>query len=523
MLNYLSSTLEKEVSPLKSLLMVEDTASVAELYRAYLMPLDINIYLVRTGQEAIESLKRYSLDLILLDLMLPDMTGMDVLHAVKAFAPDIPVIFMTAHGSIDTAIEAMRHGAQDFLIKPCEADRLRITVNNALRKASILKSGKKYPKSQSYQGFIGSSPSMQAVYSIIDSAARSKASIFITGESGTGKEVCAEAIHAASLRGEKPFIAINCAAIPKDLIESELFGHIKGAFTGAVSEREGAAELADGGTLFLDELCEMDLDLQTKLLRFIQTGTFQKVGSSKMKSVDVRFVCATNRDPWNEVKAGRFREDLYYRLYVIPLHLPPLREREEDVIEIAYSLLGFMSNEEGKDFVRFSADVLERFKRYEWPGNVRQLQNVLRNVVVLNQGREITSSMLPPPLNDQHLLRHLSNVTFNKNVAFNQQADNNQPSHNHRLSGYIQNRDQTTNVLPAETPIDLQVNPPQTKLELQSNNRGERIIIEPLWLTEKKAIEQAIALCNGNIPQAAKHLNVSPSTLYRKLQQWKEC
>ncbi|MDF4720815.1 sigma 54-interacting transcriptional regulator, partial [Vibrio parahaemolyticus] len=179
--------------------------------------------------------------------------------------------------------EAMRHGSQDFLIKPCEADRLRVTVNNAIRKATKLKNEADNPGNQSYQGFIGSSQTMQQVYRTIDSAASSKASIFITGESGTGKEVCAEAIHAASKRGDKPFIAINCAAIPKDLIESELFGHVKGAFTGAANDRQGAAELADGGTLFLDELCEMDLDLQTKLLRFIQTGTFQKVGSSKMK------------------------------------------------------------------------------------------------------------------------------------------------------------------------------------------------------------------------------------------------
>ncbi|MFA0678026.1 sigma-54 interaction domain-containing protein, partial [Vibrio sp. 10N.222.51.A6] len=308
------------------------------------------------------------------------------------------------------------------------------------------------------------SQTMQQVYRTIDSAASSKASIFITGESGTGKEVCAEAIHAASKRGDKPFIAINCAAIPKDLIESELFGHVKGAFTGAATDRQGAAELADGGTLFLDELCEMDLELQTKLLRFIQTGTFQKVGSSKMKSVDVRFVCATNRDPWKEVQEGRFREDLYYRLYVIPLHLPPLRERGEDVIEIAYSLLGYMSVEEGKAFVRFAEEVLDRFNQYEWPGNVRQLQNVLRNVVVLNNGKEITLNMLPPPLN--------------------------QPIENSLRLKEKQNEDITVKD------------------------------IFPLWITEKTAIEQAIKACDGNVPRAAGFLDVSPSTIYRKLQTW---
>lgn len=444
--------------------MVEDTASVAALYRSYLTPLGIDINIVGTGRDAIESLTYRTPDLILLDLRLPDMTGMDVLHEVKKSVPDVPVVFMTAHGSIDTAVEAMRHGAQDFLIKPCEADRLRVTVNNAIRKASKLKNDADNLSNQGYQGFIGSSQTMQAVYRTIDSAASSKASIFITGESGTGKEVCAEAIHAASKRGDKPFIAINCAAIPKDLIESELFGHVKGAFTGAATDRQGAAELADGGTLFLDELCEMDLDLQTKLLRFIQTGTFQKVGSSKMKSVDVRFVCATNRDPWKEVQEGRFREDLYYRLYVIPLHLPPLRERGEDVIEIAYSLLGYMSNEEGKGFVRLSPEVIERFNQYEWPGNVRQLQNVLRNVVVLNNGKEISLDMLPPPLNK---------------------------------------------------PMDNQI-----RVIKQDNESLSAHEIFPLWLTEKNAIEQAIEACDGNIPKAAGYLDVSPSTIYRKLQAW---
>ncbi|NOJ01754.1 sigma-54-dependent Fis family transcriptional regulator [Vibrio kanaloae] len=448
----------------KYLLMVEDTASVAALYRSYLTPLEIDINIVGTGRDAIESLNHRIPDLILLDLRLPDMTGMDVLFAVKQKYPEVPVIFMTAHGSIDTAVEAMRHGSQDFLIKPCEADRLRITVNNAIRKATKLKNSSENPGNQNYQGFIGSSQTMQQVYRTIDSAASSKASIFITGESGTGKEVCAEAIHAASKRGDKPFIAINCAAIPKDLIESELFGHVKGAFTGAATDRQGAAELADGGTLFLDELCEMDLELQTKLLRFIQTGTFQKVGSSKMKSVDVRFVCATNRDPWKEVQEGRFREDLYYRLYVIPLHLPPLRERGEDVIEIAYSLLGYMSVEEGKAFVRFAQEVLDRFNQYEWPGNVRQLQNVLRNVVVLNNGKEITLNMLPPPLN--------------------------QPIENRLRLKEKQNEDITVKD------------------------------IFPLWVTEKTAIEQAIKACDGNIPRAAGFLDVSPSTIYRKLQTW---
>ncbi|OCH15739.1 sigma-54-dependent Fis family transcriptional regulator [Aliivibrio sp. 1S165] len=469
----------------KYLLMVEDTASVAALYRSYLNPLGVEINVVAKGSEAIETVAKRAPDLVLLDLRLPDMTGFDVLAEIRKFNKEVPVVLMTAHGSIDAAVEAMQLGAQDFLIKPCEADRLRVTVNNALRRAQkdldeIKENPENSEKSnKQYQGFIGSSSQMNQVYRTIDSAAPSKATVFITGESGTGKEVCAEAIHAASKRGQAPFIAINCAAIPKDLIESELFGHVKGAFTGASVDRKGAAEQADGGTLFLDELCEMDLDLQTKLLRFIQTGTFQKVGSSKMSRVDVRFVCATNRDPWIEVQAGRFREDLYYRLHVIPLVLPPLRERGNDIIEIAHSILGHFSHEEGREFITFNPEVTERFLHYDWPGNVRQLQNVIRNVVVLNRGKEVILSMLPQPLSIEH--------NFGSDIASED-----------KVNRYVLSNDNAIN---------------------ESTDLKKETII-PLWKSEKKLIEAAITLCDGNIPQAAKKLEVSPSTLYRKLQSW---
>jgi two-component system repressor protein LuxO len=469
----------------KYLLMVEDTASVAALYRSYLNPLGFDIDVVAKGVDAIEKIKQRSPDLVLLDLRLPDMTGFEVLTEIRKTSVDTPVILMTAHGSIDAAVEAMQLGAQDFLIKPCEADRLRVTVNNALRQAQKnLDDTNENPNkpNKQYQGFIGSSSQMHQVYRTIDSAAPSKATVFITGESGTGKEVCAEAVHAASKRYEGAFIAINCAAIPKDLIESELFGHVKGAFTGASVDRKGAAEQADGGTLFLDELCEMDLDLQTKLLRFIQTGTFQKVGSSKMSRVDVRFVCATNRDPWLEVKAGRFREDLYYRLHVIPLTLPPLRERGNDIIEIAHSILGHFSNEEGREFITFSPEVTDRFLHYDWPGNVRELQNVIRNVVVLNRGKEVLMSMLPPPLSIDN--NHGSNIASSE-----------------IMSRSFKLEDEKSDVVVSSL---------------------EKATIMPLWKSERMIIEAAIALCDGNIPQAAKQLEVSPSTLYRKLQSWND-
>ncbi|WP_305461330.1 quorum-sensing sigma-54 dependent transcriptional regulator LuxO [Photobacterium leiognathi] len=468
----------------RQVLMVEDTASVAALYKSYLNPLGLNVSIVGTGKEALSFIQDIIPDLILLDLRLPDMTGMEVLERVRKDHGNIPVVIMTAHGSIDIAVEAIRYGAQDFLIKPCEADRLRITVNKVLKaeNKSHASNQSKQSEGAQYQGFIGNSLPMQAVYRVIESAASSKATVFITGESGTGKEVCAEAIHAASPRHDKPFIALNCAAIPKDLIESELFGHVKGAFTGASTERQGAVEMAHNGTLMLDELCEMDLDLQSKLLRFIQTGTYQKVGSSKVSNVDVRFVCATNRNPWEEVQEGRFREDLYYRLHVIPISLPPLRERGGDIIEIAHALLGLMSLEEGKSFSRFSEPVLRLFESYSWPGNVRELQNVIRNIVVLNTGDEVKLEMVPPPINainGVELASHsraIPDKEREKSVA-----DASIYSHDH-----------------------------------QKNK------IEPLWVVEKRAIQWAIDACDGNIPKAAGLLEVSPSTIYRKLQSWQE-
>lgn len=469
----------------KQVLMVEDTASVAALYKSYLNPLDVTVDIVGTGTDALQRFEADpNLALIILDLRLPDMSGIDVLAKVRKQDPDIPVIIMTAHGSIDAAVDAMRNGANDFLIKPCEADQLRVTVNRAL-KPRLPTSSSSSKQEGEYHGFIGRSLPMQAVYRVIESAAPSKATVFITGESGTGKEVCAEAIHAASERNNKPIVAINCAAIPKDLIESELFGHVKGAFTGAASDRDGAADMADGGTLFLDEICEMDLDLQSKLLRFIQTGSFQKVGSSKIKNVDVRFVCATNRDPWAEVEAGNFREDLYYRLHVIPLALPPLRERGGDVLEIANALLALFSAEEGKEFHCFSEEVARRLTTYHWPGNVRQLQNVIRNIVVLHSGKEVTESMLPPPLSLISGAEIASVVSSSSSKTPNQAL-----SKNVDLSGQ---------------PVVL-----------------SKADIEPLWVTEKRAIEVAIDACDGNIPQAAGLLEVSPSTIYRKLQAWQK-
>jgi DNA-binding NtrC family response regulator len=362
-----------------SLLLVEDTSSLAQLYAEYLKRENIKLVHASTGKQALDIIRSDIPNLIVLDLNLPDMNGLEILRYV--FEQKLPsiVIIITAHGSINVAVEAMRMGCYDFIVKPFTGDRLKVTIRNAIerfRLTSILDKIRNEIGQDRYHGFIGGSAVMQAVYKTIDNAANSKATIFITGESGTGKEVCAEAIHKQSPRSLAPFIALNCSAIPTNLMESEIFGHVKGAFTGATSDHDGAATRAHGGTLFLDEICEMDLSLQAKLLRLIQTGTLTRVGGDRVENVDIRFVCATNRSPWAEVEAGRFREDLYYRLMVIPIDLPPLRAREDDVLLIARNFLKNFSAEEKRHFQDFDFTVEQVIRHYEWPGNVRQLQNI---------------------------------------------------------------------------------------------------------------------------------------------------
>jgi len=455
-------------------LIVEDSQPLAMVYSGYLREEPYAVSHVADGQGAMARLENDPPHALLLDLKLPDMDGMDILKFVHRQQVPTSVVVITGHGSVDVAVDAMRYGAFDFLEKPFDAKRLKVTLRNALERRNLTElvdSITEDFRRERYQGFIGSSLKMQAVYRIIDSAAQSKATVFITGESGTGKEVCAEAVHRQSPRREAPFVALNCGAIPRDLMESEIFGHVRGAFTGAAKDRMGAASQADGGTLFLDEIGELDLDLQTKLLRFVQNGSFQRVGGSRLERVDVRFICATNRDPLKEVSEGRFREDLYYRLHVIPIHLPPLRERADDILPLAYHFLASFSAQEGKAFRGFTPEVEAVFLTYRWPGNVRQLQNVIQNVVVLHDAELVAVRMLPPPLN----------AGVSEDTA--------------RSAG-----------LPEADAV--------------SRRPDEKASIKPLWLLEKEAIERAIDYCGGNIPRAAALLEVNPSTIYRKRQAW---
>jgi DNA-binding NtrC family response regulator len=467
---------EHDGLPPTDVLIVEDSVSMAGLLRGILEKAGYSVDHVVEGHKAIERMNHAPPPVMILDLGLPDITGHEVIEAVEHCHGVTEIIVVTGESSLTNAVEVMRAGASDFLVKPVNKERLLASVANALEnrviRAEVQRAGQKLPKNR-FHGFVGHSPIMQPVYQLIRNVATSKATVFVTGESGTGKEVAAEALHKESNRAARPFLALNCGAIPKDLLESELFGHVKGAFTGATADREGAAGKAHTGTLFLDEICEMPLEMQVKLLRFTQTSTYQKLGSAQTKHADVRLICATNRDPLEEVKAGRFREDLYYRLYVVPLEIPPLRDRGEDVIEIARSFLSSFASEEGRQFKDFAPETLKLLSLYSWPGNVRQLQNVIRNVVVLHDGPLVTPEMLPAPL--------LAPGDMGMRSTFH------------------------------ETPSpDISEEPAQDDA------------IRPLWLVEKLAIERAVNICGGNIQEAAKRLDISPSTIYRKKAGWIE-
>lgn len=462
------------------ILLIEDSFSLTQTYIEYLKATNYTVYHCSSGDEALSVLKTVKPALILLDLKLPDMSGIEILDHINNHIDPPNVVIITAHGSIENVVETMQKGAFDFIEKPFNASRLLTTVHNALHNQKLKTIVDNLEPPEASDKFIGSSYNMKAVYQMIKSASASDAAVFITGESGTGKEICAEALHNRSTRKGKPFIAINCGAIPHDLMESEIFGHKKGAFTGAVISRDGAAASADGGTLFLDEICEMDLDLQTKLLRFIQTKTFRKVGDDKDISVDIRFLCATNQHPLNRVREGAFREDLYYRLHVIPIHLPPLRDRGSDIEELAEFFLRRFSQTERKDFSAFDDDVLSLFASYSWPGNVRELQNVIHQMVVLHKGSIISTDMLP------ELFQNISNGP-SRYLA---------PKNSHSLNREIIVHEETTGP------------------EFHNGH------MRPLWLVEKEAIERTIAKCDGNVVKAAVYLEVSPSTVYRKMRNW---
>ncbi|HET9551392.1 MAG TPA: sigma-54 dependent transcriptional regulator [Anaeromyxobacteraceae bacterium] len=351
------------------------------------------------GREALEKIAALPVEVVVMDVKMPDLDGLAVLARARETRPELPVIVMSGHGTFDTVREAFKLGAVDFLEKPIVKDKLTLAVRNALTRRSLELENAELRREAGRDGdLVGSGPAMKRLLDLVARAAPSEGRVLVTGENGTGKELVARAIHQRSRRAAGPFVKLNCAAVPAELIESELFGHERGAFTGAHAARRGKFELADGGTLFLDEVGDMPPAMQAKVLRVLQEGEFERVGGSATLRVDVRVVAATNKDLPAEVAAGRFREDLYYRLNVVPLHLPPLRERKEDIPELAARFLAEACARNGRKPATLDREALLALQAHDWPGNVRELRNLVERMVILSDGPAIDASAVAAAL-----------------------------------------------------------------------------------------------------------------------------
>lgn len=393
-----------------------------------------------------------------------------LVEAIRSADDNLPVIVLTRSKSPESAVSTMKAGAYDYLFYPTDVERLRNSISNAIRLYDLTKRvfflESQVGWTNSFEGIVGQSPQMQEIFGMIKMVSKSNATVLISGDSGTGKELVAQAIHNLSSRGKKRFLDINCGAIPRELLENELFGHEKGSYTGADKRYVGSCERADGGTLFLDEISEMDPQLQVKLLRFLQERSFMRVGGNELISVDVRIIAATNKHIAKEVSANRFREDLYYRLNVVPIHIPPLRDRREDIPLLAKHFLEKYSTKNEKIFMDFAPQAMDALMNYEWPGNVRELENIVERVVVLNNDSRVKY---------QHLPLQIQKMKSEATVAHHAE--------------------------PSMAPLD-----------------GQRII--PLELVEKYAIEVALKRCLGNVNETARKLKVGQATLYRKIRQY---
>jgi DNA-binding NtrC family response regulator len=374
------------------------------------------------GKNALENVRRHRPDIVLTDLMLPDMDGLTLLKEIKKLAPETLVVMITGFATVDSSVEAIRAGAYDYIPKPFTATQLRILIGRAAQQVQLVRDNAQLrdqlKKHYSFENIIGTSDSIQKVFSVVSRVAPTDASVFISGESGTGKELIARACHTNSRRSDRPFTAINCAALPDHLLESELFGHVKGAFTGADRDRAGLLEVASGGTFFMDEITEMSMDLQAKLLRVIQERRIRRVGGEVEIPIDVRWVSATNRDPEQAVRDGALRQDLLYRLNVVPVKLPPLRQRREDIPALAQHYLKRYGQEYDRGNLRFSPEALRVLVDFHWPGNVRELQNMMERIVSLClPGQEITVEDLPEELS-MRPVNGRSSITYSADLPF---------------------------------------------------------------------------------------------------------
>jgi len=481
-----------------SILFVDDEPEILTALTRLLRGTYITVHTAISGEKGLQVMEQQNIDIVVSDKNMPGMNGNDFLQKVAEQWPETVRIMLTAYTELNDVISAINSGRiWSYMKKPWDNEELKLNIQQALNYSEVLAERSllrhtleqvQSKRKRNFMKFIGQSTAMQFVYDAIENCASSNASVFITGPSGAGKELAADALHQLSPRKDNPLVCLNCAAIPSELMESEIFGHIKGSFSGAVANRDGAATLAHGGTLFLDELGEMDIGLQAKILRFIQTGTFQKVGSNKQEKVNIRFISATNREPFKAIEEGRLREDLYYRLNVISINLPPLKDRDNDACQIAQYFLNRFSDIENKVFVGLSSNAGTLINNYTWPGNVRQLENTIHSAVVMSEG---------PLLTEQILARQLQLTQTQMTELLHKKSP---PA-------------------PLESiPKTYSVSSNQFQDSAVNDTRSVRSLAE----VERVAIEHAVAVCNDNVVKAASLLEVSPSTLYRKVQQWQD-
>jgi two-component system NtrC family response regulator len=391
---------------LKTVLVVDDDESLRRVTQMQLEEAGYETFTAADGALALRIIEEKEPALVVTDLKMPGMSGIELLRLLRSQYPDTTVIMITAFGTVQNAVEAMKAGAYDYITKPIDYDELLLILDRAMERRSLIEEVQSLratlDEKFGFENIIGRAKPLLHVLNMAARVAHTDSVVLLCGETGTGKELLAKAIHQNSRRKDRPFVIINCGAIPRDLLESELFGHVRGSFTGAIAHKRGRVEMADGGTLFLDEIGDLPLELQVKLLRLIQHGDIEKVGASEWSKVDVRIIAATNRNLKAMVEAGTFREDLYYRLAVIPLALPPLRERAEDIPELAQCLFLNARQKHGRPELRLPASLLPLFRGYYWPGNVRELENVIERLVVLTAASEITLEDLPEYLRQEN-------------------------------------------------------------------------------------------------------------------------
>lgn len=483
-----------------TVLLVEPDGAVATNLTRMLASHGLTVARAVTGAEAIELLEKEPARVVLSELHLPDTMGTDLLKALERLWPGLPVVMMSANASVPDAMAALRAGASDFLQKPIEAEEVVFALNKALTVVERRAEQPPPPSSHERAGIIGDSPTMRQVYATLERAAQGTATVLVRGESGTGKELAARAIHDASPRAGGPFVKIDCTSLPEHLLESELFGYEKGAFTGAVARKPGRAELADKGTLFLDEIGELSLPLQAKLLRLLQDRQIERLGGTKTIAVDVRVVAATHRDLESMVERQQFRLDLFYRLNVVPLWLPPLRARREDIDVLVEHFCKMLGRANGKPNIGIDRDAVKALRGQRWPGNVRQLQNFVERLVVLSNGPNITEQDVRSELSRQ--------VRFatQPGTALRMQPTAPAPVTPPPPSTPAPESDPTSvDEKPAALPTEAQ----QPVLPLDMEVRA----------AEKKALERALSVAKHNRSLAARLLGVSRSTLYAKLEE----